>query len=159
VVIEDKAYSVAVHYRHAARKLFARRAIHRAVRELRDSRRIGGKLAVNIVPVGAPDKGAALERARLTLACECAIYVGDDETDEDAFAAAPPHRLLSIRVGRIAAARSSARFYLESQRQIDALLDALVTFRRIAPARGSRQLAAAARARPRRSSAARTRTA
>jgi trehalose-6-phosphatase len=41
----------------------------------------------------------ALERARRLLACDSAIYVGDDETDENAFEAAASSRLLSIRIG------------------------------------------------------------
>ena len=52
------------------------------------------------MPRGAPHKGIALERGRALLACETAIDIGDDKTDEDAFAAGRPGRLLPIRVGR-----------------------------------------------------------
>ena len=98
--IEDKTYSVAIHYRLVRRKRGVRRAIQAAVRRLPGVRIVGGKLAVNLVPASAPDKGAALEHTRRVLACDSSIYVGDDETDEDAFAAAPADRLLSVRVGR-----------------------------------------------------------
>jgi trehalose 6-phosphate phosphatase len=82
---------------------------------------------VNVVPRGAPHKGEALERARRLLACEKAIYVGDDDTDEDAFAAARPDRLLSVRIG--STRRSRARYRLKDQRQIDRFLRALLTLR------------------------------
>ena len=63
-------------------------------------RLVGGKHVVNLLPAGAPHKGLALERARARLGCDTAIYVGDDETDEDVFALDQPGRLLAIRVGR-----------------------------------------------------------
>ncbi len=127
VVVENKRYSVAVHYRNAQDRRRARRAIDDAIADIRGARIVGGKAAVNLVPRGAPHKGIALERARRLLACDTAIYVGDDDTDEDAFRAAPSARLLSIRVGR--ARRSSADHYLKNQAEIDDLLSALVAMR------------------------------
>jgi trehalose 6-phosphate phosphatase len=82
---------------------------------------------VNIVPADAPHKGMALERERSRLFCDTAIYVGDDETDEDVFALDQPGRLLSIRVGRKEDSR--ADFYLESQAGIDPLLRLLARLR------------------------------
>ena len=127
VAIEDKTYSVTVHYRTAKRKDRARRAIAAAIRRLRGARVIGGSLAFNVVPRGAPHKGQALERARRLLACEKAIYVGDDETDEDAFAAGRADRLLSVRIGN--ARRSRAAYRLKNQRQIDRFLRRLLALR------------------------------
>jgi trehalose 6-phosphate phosphatase len=127
VVIENKIYSISIHYRAAADKRQALRAINRAVRDLSGTRRIGGKLVVNLLPAGAPTKGAALERARRLLGCVSALYVGDDETDEDVFGALGPKRLLSVRVGP--AVRSKAMYHLKSQTQIDGLLRELVALR------------------------------
>lgn len=127
VIVEDKTYSVAVHYRRAKQKRRAVRAVAAAVRTLRGVRIIGGSEAVNLVPRGAPHKGDALERARRLLVCDTAIYVGDDETDEDAFGASRPDRLLSIRVGR--ARQSRARYRLKDQREIDRFLQALLVLR------------------------------
>jgi trehalose 6-phosphate phosphatase len=59
--------------------------------------------------------------------CETAIYLGDDQTDEDAFAAGSPERLLPIRIGRMRG--SHARYWLKSQIEVDAFLQALVRFR------------------------------
>jgi trehalose-6-phosphatase len=52
------------------------------------------------------------------------MYVGDDDTDEDAFASAPADRLLSIRVGSHGVTR--ARYRLRTQRDIDLLLQHLL---------------------------------
>ena len=86
VIIEDKIYSLSIHYRAARDRQQAARAIDAAVRDLTGTRRIGGKLVLNLVPAGAPNKGAALERARRLLVCDAALYVGDDETDEEVVA-------------------------------------------------------------------------
>jgi trehalose 6-phosphate phosphatase len=93
---------------------------------------VGGKQVVNIVPARAPHKGAALERERARRRCTTAIYVGDDETDEDVFTLGRPEALLTIRVGRRRS--SAAAYYLRSQREIDALLRALARLRRAPPA-------------------------
>jgi len=134
LAIEDKTYSVAIHYRHVRQKRRVRRAIEAAVRRLPGTRVVGGKEAVNLVPASAPDKGAALEHARKVLACDCSIYVGDDDTDEDAFAAAPSERLLSVRVGR--SRNSTARYYVAEQADIDSLLRVLVAARPLQNGRG-----------------------
>ena len=131
VVIEDKIYSISIHYRAARDKQHALRAIDRATRELPGSRRIGGRLVVNLVPNGAPTKGTALERARRLLVCDTAVYVGDDETDEDVFGVSGPDRLLSVRVG--SAARSRAMYCLKHQGEIDGLLRRLVALRQQQP--------------------------
>lgn len=127
VSIEDKRYSVTIHYRHARDRRRSRQAITEALAGLKGARVLGGKQAVNLVPRGAPNKGVALERGRRLLACDTAIYVGDDETDEDAFGAAPRRRLLSIRVGR--ARRTRARHYLRNQGEVDRLLQMLIALR------------------------------
>ena len=127
VMIEDKMYSISIHYRAARDKRKALRAIDGAVQDLQGVRRFGGKLVVNLVPEGAPDKGVALERARRLLVCDAALYVGDDDTDEDVFAAVHPGRLLSVRVGR--AEGSRAPYLLKHQGHIDGLLRQLVALR------------------------------
>ncbi len=73
------------------------------------------------------NKGVALRRALEITACDTAIYVGDDETDEDAFGALKPEKLLSIRIGRSDASRAS--YHLDAQRSIDLFLHALADAR------------------------------
>jgi trehalose 6-phosphate phosphatase len=127
VVVEDKGFSVAVHYRHARKRNSTRRAILSAARSLKDVRLVGGKLVVNFVVPDAPHKGLALERERSHFACDTVIYVGDDETDEDVFQLDRPGQLLSIRVGR--KRTSAAAYYIRNQAEIDRLLKALVDLR------------------------------
>jgi trehalose 6-phosphate phosphatase len=100
VEIEDKTYSLAVHFRRSRAKKRVGRLVMRVAAELDDVRVIGGIEVVNIVPADAPHKGIALERERARLRCDTAIYVGDDQTDEDVFALDQPGRLLTVRVGR-----------------------------------------------------------
>lgn len=127
VELEDKSYSLAVHYRRSRRKKRVRRLVEEAAAGLDKVRLIGGIEVINIVPADAPHKGIALERERRRLGCDTAIYVGDDETDEDVFALDQPGRLLSIRVGPSAASR--ADYYIESQAEIDQLLSLLIRLR------------------------------
>jgi len=51
------------------------------------ARAVGGAEAVNLLPYAGPHTGSALRQARRAFACDAAIYVGDDDTDEDAFTA------------------------------------------------------------------------
>lgn len=127
VVIEDKRYSLTIHYRRAARRRPALAAIKRAVGGLRGARRLPGKESVSLMPRGAPHKGMALDRVRRLLACDRAIYVGDDDTDEDVFNASKTDRLLAIRIGLTR--RSRATYRLRDQSEIDALLQTLIALR------------------------------
>ncbi|MBZ5527954.1 MAG: trehalose-phosphatase [Acidobacteriia bacterium] len=125
--IENKRFSVAIHYRDEPRKQQVRAAIAAAARELGAVRLVGGKQVLNILPAGAPHKGLALERALLKLRCTKAIYIGDDDTDEDVFALPSRGRFLTIRVGR--SRGSLARYYIRSQGEIDRLIRRLVELR------------------------------
>ncbi len=116
LVVEEKRYSVTIHYRHARDKRRALRTIE-AVRELPDARAIGGTQAMTLLPRTAPTRGS---RCNTPVACSTAIkrlYVGDDDTDEDAFASASAENLLSIRVGTTRT--SCARYRLRRQADID----------------------------------------
>jgi trehalose 6-phosphate phosphatase len=135
--IENKRYSLAVHYRRAREKPKAREAIRRAVASLTVPMRvIPGKLVINVVPEAAPSKGDALVALRDRTEADIAMYVGDDVTDEDVFRLDQPGRLFTIRVGR--SRTSAARYYLRQQREIDTLLEHLVALRVDPPARRSR---------------------
>jgi trehalose 6-phosphate phosphatase len=128
IEIEDKRYSLAVHYRHARRQQAARKLILRASTHLpRPPRIVLGKSVVNLLPAGAPHKGDALQRLRARTGLDAALFVGDDVTDEDVFGSCDPDRLLAIRVGRSRA--SAAPFYLRDQHEIDGLLARLIALR------------------------------
>ena len=127
VQIEDKSYSLAVHFRGSRAKKRVRGLVREVALGLDRVRLIGGIEVINVVPSDAPHKGIALERERARLECDTAIYVGDDETDEDVFALDQPGRLLSIRVGQKLTSR--ADFFIRSQTDIDALLRLLIRLR------------------------------
>ncbi len=128
VEVEDKRYSLAVHFRRSRRQSLALAAIHEAVARLSlPLREIPGKCVVNLVPSRAPNKGSALLKLRERVGAEVALFVGDDATDEDVFRLARPGRLVSVRVGR--SSRSSASFFLASQRDLDVLLKRLLEAR------------------------------
>jgi trehalose 6-phosphate phosphatase len=99
--------------------------------QLGDVRLIRGKQVVNLLPHDAPHKGVALEKARDRFGCDTALYVGDDETDEDVFGLDQPGRLLTIRVGRRQG--SLASYFLRNQGEMDELLAALLA---VVPERG-----------------------
>jgi trehalose 6-phosphate phosphatase len=127
VSVEDKTYSLAVHYRNSREKKRARAVILDAIARLEDVRLVGGKLVFNVIPRDAPHKGIALERERDLLGCDTAIYVGDDETDEDVFGLPTRERLLAIRVGSSQASR--ADYCIRGQQDIERLLEALLSQR------------------------------
>ena len=127
VRIENKTFSVAMHYRRSRQKRLARAAILEAAAALGPVRLIGGKQVINVLPLSAPHKGMALERERDRLGHDTALYVGDDETDEDVFGLDQPGRLLTICVSPRRASR--AAFCLRSQVAVDELLTVLLSLR------------------------------
>jgi trehalose 6-phosphate phosphatase len=120
VTVEDKKYSLAVHYRMAADKRAAKTRILEWVGSLEPSPRIVmGKCVVNLISAGAPHKGVALLEVMLRSGCRSAVYFGDDDNDEDVFRLGE-ESLLTIRIGK--SENSSALFYLNSQDEIDQVL-------------------------------------
>ncbi len=73
VIFENKTYTIAIHYRCVRQKRLVLQAVNNAVLGLCGSRIMGGKQAVNLVALDAPNKGMALERARRLLGCDCAV--------------------------------------------------------------------------------------
>ena len=136
VRVEDKTWSLAVHWRLARPKAVARERVLRAAAAIEGARLIHGKDVVNLVHPRAADKGAAIQQIRRELGGDAVIYVGDDVTDEDVFALGKEGRLLAIRVGR--SSRSHAAYYLRSQQQIEELLSTLIALRPAARRTASR---------------------
>jgi trehalose-6-phosphatase len=88
---------------------------------------VSGKCVLNVTDRHAPHKGAAVETLRRRLRCELAAFVGDDVTDEDAFALADVGSLIAIRVGRTR--RSGAPWFITDQMEVDSLLEVFVRSR------------------------------
>ena len=138
VEIEDKRYSLAIHFRRSRGGVLtqAAGAIAAAIADLPvRARVVAGKRVVNVLPQDAPHKGVALASLQSTAGAEVALYVGDDVTDEDVFELEQPGRLIGVRVGRRRS--SAASFYIRDQGQIDALLASLVERRATAGRRAT----------------------
>ncbi len=120
VIIENKGVSLAVHYRRAADREGARVAIAQAAALLGQVRVVQGKEVVNFLPEDGPNKGRSLERVRAQLGCAATLYVGDDETDEDAFRL---DGVIGVRVGECEG--SAAAYCVADQEEIDELLKQL----------------------------------
>lgn len=128
VEIEDKRYSLAIHYRRSRQVTVVRKAILAAIGSLSiPVRSITGKRVFNVLPNGAPHKGIALQLLRKKARADTAIYIGDDVTDEDVFELDEPGRLLCIRVGR--SSKSAAPYYVQAQVEVDRLLAHLIRVR------------------------------
>jgi trehalose 6-phosphate phosphatase len=105
IVVEDKGYSVALHYRLAPER---QRAIHDAVEAIRselppgDTEILLGKLMIEIKKTGF-DKGTGIRELmrHAPFAGRRPIFIGDDVTDEAAFAVIPEFGGLAMSVGRI----------------------------------------------------------
>jgi trehalose 6-phosphate phosphatase len=89
LVIEDKGAAVALHYRQAPERAEECIAAMREIAASPDFEILRGHAVVEARPRGA-DKGAALRAlaARKPFAGRMPVFVGDDITDEDGFAAA-----------------------------------------------------------------------
>jgi len=124
--IENKGLSLALHYRRSAEKTQARRRILAAAQRLKQCHCFGGKQVVNLVVAGSRNKGDAVAAERDRRHCNWALYVGDDENDEAAFAL--DGNIVSVRIGRKRS--SKARYYLRTQAEIDELLDLLIRLRK-----------------------------
>lgn len=124
VEIENKIFSVAVHFRSSPRKKFVRDEIKRAVASLDPAPRIvTGKSVLNLLSEGAPHKGIALLELMKISNARRAFYIGDDDTDEDVFSLDDP-RIVSARIGYHR--KSGARYFLRRQSQMNQLLKVLL---------------------------------
>lgn len=125
VWVEDKKSGFAVHFRAASKAVTrrARKAFQIALKPfLSDVRVIQGEKTWEVLPHSVSGKGAAAKKLlaglpRFTLP----IYVGDDTTDEEAFAELSEG--ITVRVGRWK--RTRAKFWLRNPNEIYRFLQKL----------------------------------
>ena len=124
VTVEDKTYSLALHYR-LARDRDAAAALTGELAAMLDPapRLIGGKFLLNLLPPGAQTKFEALVALAAHEHAAHVLFVGDDDTDEIVFAQAPSH-WTTVRVELEQSSR--AQFFLHQQSGVAMLLDFLV---------------------------------
>jgi len=124
VWIENKRYSLSVHYRLAPDHRHAESDLIKLIDSLKPQPRvIAGKYLFNLLPEDAMHKGSALEQLIQTTGATSAIYVGDDITDEDVFRLRRSD-LLTVRVE--AAENSNAQFFVPRRQDMSQLLDDLI---------------------------------
>ena len=121
--IEDKGISIAVHYRGVRRRTAeaAAQTLAGLAERWGDSLHIlNGSRVWEILPREIPGKSAAVEAVLRTARPDCAVvYIGNDGTDEVAFAALPDQ--ITVRVGRDP--RTLARFFVRAPSEVHRLLD------------------------------------
>lgn len=124
VLIENKRYSLSVHYRHAADPASTSARLRQLFAQLHPSPRVvDGKFVFNLLPPDAADKGSALQQLISRTGASGVVYAGDDVTDEDVFRVRRPD-LLSVRVER--SPDSAAEFFLPGFEDMTHLLDDLI---------------------------------
>jgi len=133
VELEAKPLSLAVHFRHSRSPGHARARIDEAVTGLPGAALVPGKKVVNLVPAGAGDKGTALRRLVEVAGAARVLFVGDDVTDEAAFAARLEVPAVMARVGRDPQSRAGA--WLRRRAEVDVLLERLCELREAAETR------------------------
>ncbi len=122
VLVEDKGQSIALHYRLSRRRKQAQALIRELLAARCESLHVfGGKMVVNAMQAGAPDKARAVRALLARCGAAAAFFAGDDANDEPVFASAPEH-WLTLRVGRSDPA-SRARFFLDGPHEMALLLE------------------------------------
>lgn len=125
VAVEDKRFSLALHYRLAPDAGEALLCIEDLLQGMDPGlRRFGGKCVVNVVAAGLPDKGDALAALVRRAGASAALFVGDDVNDEAVFVRADPD-WLTVKIGR-EDPLSRAMFFLDSETELEALLGQMV---------------------------------
>jgi trehalose 6-phosphate phosphatase len=125
--IENKTYSLSVHFRPGPTTDSHLAELRRAVATIPKAGLVPGKNVLNVVAADAPDKGGAVEQLLRSLRCDRVLFVGDDETDEHVFHRMPRSKLIGIRIGP--APHSKAEYFLDRQSDIDRLLSLLLALR------------------------------
>jgi trehalose 6-phosphate phosphatase len=125
IEIEDKGYSIALHYRRALEPRQAEQRIEAAIASLRGVVAFRGQAVINVLPSEAPNKSDALRALCKRFKLRLAVYVGDDRTDEEVFRSGAVE--VGVRVGEHPG--SAAGYSLASQVEVDDLLRALVSAR------------------------------
>jgi trehalose 6-phosphate phosphatase len=126
VEIEDKRYSLTMHFRGAQNPMEASMTALAALRRLNPAPELmEGKYSINILPSGHGGKGPATLALMNHLGRTGLFYIGDEETDETVFSLGEVVKM-GVRVGRLEGSR--AGFYLHDQAEVEELLRLLVRF-------------------------------
>lgn len=124
VEVEDKRYTMTLHYRAAAEPARVRMAVLLLLQQLSPAPRvILGQSSVNALPAGQGGKGPAVLALMVHLRQTGIFFIGDDETDEDVFGLTEG-LTMGVRVGHHS--ESQARYYVKHQGEIEEVIRFLV---------------------------------
>lgn len=124
IEVEDKRYSLTLHYRKREEEDRTRPILLALLSRLNPAPRlIIGKQSINLLPPGKGGKGAAALALMRHLRLSAFFFIGDDETDEDVFGLTEG-LVLGVRVGLHAGSR--AKFYIKHQGEIEDVLRFLI---------------------------------
>lgn len=122
--IEDKRYTLTIHFRGAQNPVDASMAALTTLRRLSPTPALmDGKYSINVLPVWHGGKGPATLALMNHLGRTGLFYIGDEETDETVFSLGEVVKI-GVRVGRLDGSR--AGFYLHDQAEVEELLRLLV---------------------------------
>jgi len=124
VEVEDKRYSLTLHFHGVTEPTRVRIAVELLLQQLSPSPGvILGKFSVNVLPPGQGGKGQAALALMVHLRQSGLFFVGDDETDENVFRLTEG-LAMGVRVGKQPDSR--AKFYLKRQEEIENIIRFLV---------------------------------
>lgn len=124
IAIENKSYSLSVHYRMARDQAAAKRQLLELFASLApEASLISGEYVFHLLPPDAGNKGAALGRLCEASGASSALYVGDDASDEDIFRLCRKD-WLTVRIDKDP--HSAAEFHLAHRLEMLQLLDVLI---------------------------------
>lgn len=119
--LEDKTYSLTIHYRENQHDLLKR------VSALDGATILEGKNTLNIIPSAGMNKGQALDLIMKQNHIHFGFFIGDDKTDETVFAY-KHSRLLTVKVGL--SPDTYAKYYLNSQSEVEKLLEVILSYQK-----------------------------
>lgn len=124
--IEYKKYSISVHYIHSTHLPELSATLTTLFETLSPQPRvIGGRQVFNLLPPNATDKGRAVNELMAVTGASCALYAGDDVTDEHVFELNRDD-LFTIRVG--ASSHSAAKYQIADHVAVVSLMDMLIEY-------------------------------
>lgn len=121
VIIEDKLYTLSIHYRlvHCSKVKHVREVVEDCVKAHPNVKLSKGKMVLEVRPQVEWNKGDAVEVIRKNFEVRgLPIYIGDDITDEDAF-----RRLKDGITVRVGMNENSAAKYFVSSNEVNELLE------------------------------------
>lgn len=124
--LEDKHYSLSLHYRQVQDAYAVEQALHPVMAGLSPQPRvIAGKSLFSLLPAAGGDKAQAVLQLLASSGVQRAVYVGDDLTDEEVFLL-HHHAIFSIRVGA-ADTPSAAPWFIPEHEAMGQLLSWMIT--------------------------------